>query len=200
MCSEKNYCTSCCHCDKKICSDCKESHLDILRREIARVNNQVRRTLPRLQDALNVIDKNTMQLQQNCTNIIEEVDTLYLRLSKALKDRTDTIKSEIEVFLGKEMKGLTCLRANLEHEISNFDSNSDFAEKHISPEAGAVAWDDNELMDTKDIFLRTMEFIRNFESEPGDYHRRVRFFIPQDPNQLANTLSNLGELDRKSVV
>jgi len=158
------------------------------------VNNQVRRTLPRLQDALNVIDKNTMQLQQNCTNIIEEVDTLYLRLSKALKDRTDTIKSEIEVFLGKEMKGLTCLRANLEHEISNFDSNSDFAEKHISPEAGAVAWDDNELMDTKDIFLRTMEFIRNFESEPGDYHRRVRFFIPQDPNQLANTLSNLGEL------
>lgn len=208
VCSEKNYCTLCCHCDKKVCSDCKEGHLDILRREIARVNNQVRRTLPRLQDALGVIDKNSTQLQTNCLSIIEEVDGLYRRLSKALKDRTDHIKGEIEAFMSKELKAMTGLRANLEHEISNFDSNSEFAEKHVtagtggteggssvsSSSASTVAWDDNELMDTKDIFLRTMEFIRNFETETGDYHRRVRFFVPQDPNQLSNTLANLGEL------
>lgn len=196
VCSEKNYCSVCCHCDKKICSDCKESHLEILRREINRVNNQVRRTLPRLHDALSTIDKNTAQLQQNCNSVIEEVETLYLRLSKALKDRTDAIKSEIEVFMAKEMKMLTGLRVNVEQEISNFDSNLEFSEKHIGAEgsSSAVAWDDNELMDAKDIFLRTMEFIRNFESETGDYHRRVRFFVPQEPNQLANTLANLGEL------
>ncbi|XP_057373034.1 serine-rich adhesin for platelets-like [Daphnia carinata] len=209
VCSEKNYCTLCCHCDKKVCADCKEGHLDILRREIARVNNQVRRTLPRLQDALGVIDKNSNQLQTNCLAIIEEVDGLYRRLSKALKDRTDFIKSEIEVFMAKELKALTGLRANLEHEISNFDSNSEFAEKHVtagaagtdggsstssSSSSNTISWDDNELMDTKDIFLRTMEFIRNFETETGDYHRRVRFFVPQDPNQLSNTLANLGEL------
>lgn len=199
VCSEKNYCTPCCHCDKKVCLDCKEGHLDILRREIARVNNQVRRTLPRLQDALGVIDKNSQQLQHNCLNIIEEVEGLYLRLSKALKDRTDGIKSEIEAFMTKELRAMTGLRANLEHEISNFDSNSEFADKHVTVAEGGttnnqVAWDDNELMDTKDIFLRTMDFIRNFESEPGDYHRRVRFFVPQDPNQLASTLANLGEL------
>ena len=208
VCSEKNYCTLCCHCDKKVCADCKEGHLDILRREIARVNNQVRRTLPRLQDALGVIDKNSTQLQTNCLSIIEEVDGLYRRLSKSLKDRTDHIKSEIEAFMSKELKAMTGLRANLEHEISNFDSNSEFAEKHVtagtggteggssftSSSANTVAWDDNELMDTKDIFLRTMEFIRNFETETGDYHRRVRFFVPQDPNQLSNTLANLGEL------
>ena len=208
VCSEKNYCTLCCHCDKKVCADCKEGHLDILRREIARVNNQVRRTLPRLQDALGVIDKNSTQLQTNCLSIIEEVDGLYRRLSKSLKDRTDHIKGEIEAFMSKELKALTGLRANLEHEISNFDSNSEFAEKHVTAGTGGtesgssftssstntVAWDDNELMDTKDIFLRTMEFIRNFETETGDYHRRVRFFVPQDPNQLSNTLANLGEL------
>ena len=194
VCSEKNYCSPCSHCDKRVCSDCKEAHLDILRREIARVNGQVRRTLPRLQDALGVIEKNSLQLQQNCSNIIEEVDGIYVRLSKALKDRTDSIKSEIEVFLSKELRALTALRANLEHEISNFDSNSEFAEKHINSENTSVTWDDNELMDAKDIFLRTMEFIRNFESEPGEYHRRVRFFMPQDVNQLTNTVANLGEL------
>jgi len=66
-------------------------------------------------------------------------------------------------------------------------------EKHIGVEGGTT-WDDAELMDAKDIFLRTMEFIRNFESEPGEYHRRVRFFIPQDLNQMAASLCNLGEL------
>nr|CAG4648513.1 EOG090X01W2 [Polyphemus pediculus] len=191
VCSEKSYCGPCSHCDKKVCADCKEAHLDILRREISRVNNQVRRTLPRLQDALGVIEKNSTHLQQNCASIIEEVDDIYHRLSKALKERTDFIKGEIEIFLAKEVRTLTSLRENLTHEISNFDSNSEFAEKHIGE--GSV-WDDNELMDAKDIFLRTMEFIRNFESEPGEYHRRVRFFVPQDLNQMAATLSNLGEL------
>lgn len=41
VCSEKNYCSTCSHCDKKVCNDCKEGHLDIVKREIARVNNQV---------------------------------------------------------------------------------------------------------------------------------------------------------------
>jgi len=192
VCSEKLYCTPCCHCDKKVCADCKEGHMDILRREISRVNNQVRRTLPRLNDAVGVIDKNSQQLQQNCAAIIEEVDDVYRRLSKSLKERTDYVKSEIEVFLAKECSSLSSLRDNLQHEIANFDSNSEFAEKHIGLESDT--WDDAELMDAKDIFLRTMEFIRNFESEPGEYHRRVRFFIPQDLNNMAASLSNLGEL------
>ena len=49
--------------------------MDILRREISRVNNQVRRTVPRLTDSLSVIEKNSQQLQQNCASIIEEVLT-----------------------------------------------------------------------------------------------------------------------------
>jgi hypothetical protein len=41
VCSEKSYCSVCVHCEKKICSDCKGAHMDILRREIARIDNQV---------------------------------------------------------------------------------------------------------------------------------------------------------------
>jgi hypothetical protein len=41
VCSDKSYCSVCVHCEKKICSDCKGAHMDILRREIARINNQV---------------------------------------------------------------------------------------------------------------------------------------------------------------
>lgn len=44
VCSEKSYCSMCVHCDKKICGDCKGAHMDILRREISRINNQVNLT------------------------------------------------------------------------------------------------------------------------------------------------------------
>jgi hypothetical protein len=46
VCSEKSYCALCVHCEKKICTDCKEAHMDILRREISRINNQVFYTSP----------------------------------------------------------------------------------------------------------------------------------------------------------
>lgn len=42
VCSEKAYLSACAHCDKKICEDCKSAHMDILRREITRINSQVK--------------------------------------------------------------------------------------------------------------------------------------------------------------
>lgn len=41
VCSEKAYLSHCAHCDKKICGDCKGAHMDIMRREITRINSQV---------------------------------------------------------------------------------------------------------------------------------------------------------------
>lgn len=42
VCSEKAYVTPCVHCEKDVCADCKGAHMDILRREITRINNQVK--------------------------------------------------------------------------------------------------------------------------------------------------------------
>lgn len=41
VCSEKSYCALCVHCEKKCCPECKDAHMDILRREITRINSQV---------------------------------------------------------------------------------------------------------------------------------------------------------------
>ena len=52
VCSEKAYVNLCSHCDKKCCDDCREAHCDILKREISRVNNQVKRGWHRLEDCV----------------------------------------------------------------------------------------------------------------------------------------------------
>ncbi|XP_076660153.1 tripartite motif containing protein thin isoform X2 [Halictus rubicundus] len=194
VCSEKSYCSLCVHCEKKCCPECKDAHMDILRREITRINSQIRRGLHRLQDALALVEKNTLGLQTNCASVTEEVDEIYRRLSKALKDRTEHLRNEVDRYLSTELRGLIQLKENLELEIANIQSNCDLAEAHINEN---VPWDDSELLDTKELFLRTVEFIRNFEYEAGDYSRRVRFVMAHDPNQLVLHVAGYGELNIK---
>lgn len=117
----------------------------------------MRRGLHRLQDALALVEKNTLGLQTNCASVAEEVDEIYRRLSKALKDRTEHLRNEVDRYLGSELRGLIQLKENLELEIANIQSNCDLAEVHINEN---VPWDDAELLDTKELFLRTVEFIR----------------------------------------
>ncbi|CAH1708499.1 unnamed protein product [Chironomus riparius] len=191
VCSEKSYCNVCMHCEKKICPDCKSAHMDILRREINRINNQIRRGVHRLHDILSVVEKNTQSLQNNCQSVSEEIDEVYRRLTKAVKDRTDHMRTEMDKYLTSEMKNLSTLKENLELEIANITSNSDLADKYMIE---SVEWEDCELMDTKEIFLKTVEFMRNFETETSDYSRRVRFSMACDPNQLVNNLCTYGDL------
>lgn len=104
-----------------------------------------------------LVEKNTLGLQTNCASVAEEVDEIYRRLSKALKDRTEHLRNEVDRYLSTELRGLIQLKENLELEIANIQSNCDLAEAHINEN---VPWDDSELLDTKELFLRTVEFIR----------------------------------------
>lgn len=192
VCSEKAYCGPCAHCDKKVCEDCKSGHMEVLRREIARINNQIRRGLNRLQDIVVIVDKNTASLQTNCAAVAGEVDEIHKRLAKALKDRTDFLRNEVDRYLATELRNLTNLKDNLDLELNNIQSNCDLADKYMNDD---VEWEDTELVDTKEIFLKTVEFLRNFEYEAGDYNRRIRFVMTHDPNQLVLHVASYGELN-----
>ncbi|XP_036223505.2 RING finger protein nhl-1 isoform X4 [Bactrocera oleae] len=192
VCSEKSYLSYCAHCEKKICEDCKSAHMDILRREITRFNSQIRRSLHRLQDTLAIIEKNSVSLQTNCVGVTEEIDEICRRITKAIKDRTDQLRGEVDRYLTIEMRNLTTLRENLDHEIQNISSNCDIVDKYMNE---TVEWDDCELMDTKEIFLKTVEFLRHFEYENTDYTRRVRFLVSIDPNQFVLNLATFGDLN-----
>ncbi|XP_053609187.1 RING finger protein nhl-1 isoform X2 [Plodia interpunctella] len=192
VCSEKAYCAPCAHCDKKVCEDCKAAHMEVLRREISRINNQIRRGINRLQDILGIVERNTTNLQTNCASVAGEIDEIHKRLLKALKDRTDFLRNEVDRYLATELRNLTHLKDNLELELSNIQSNCDLADKYMNDD---VEWEDTELVDTKEIFLKTVEFLRNFDYEAGDYNRRMRFIMTHDPNQLVLHVASYGELN-----
>lgn len=122
----------------------------------------------------------------------EEIDEIYRRITKAIKDRSDQLKGEIDRYLAVELRNLTTLKENLDLEITNITSNCDIVDKYMND---TVEWDDCELMDTKEIFLKTVEFLRHFEYENNDYSRRVRFIVSIDPNQLVMNLATFGDLN-----
>lgn len=111
-----------------------------------------------------------------------------------MKDRAEFLKHEVERYLQHELRNLSQFKNNMDQELTNIQSNCDLVDKYMQAESTLTTWDDCELMDTKDIFLKTMEFIRNFEYEPGDYARRVKFLVEKDPNTLAVSLSTYGDL------
>jgi len=193
VCNEKNYLSVCAHCEKKICEGCKNAHSDVVKREIGRINNQVKRASHRLNDQLNNVSRNISALKSNTSSVSEEIENISKRLQKAIRDREDYLKSEVQNQFNAEMRSMQMLHDGLEQEISNVNSNIELAEKHMDDE---TPWSDGELMDTKEIFLKTMEFIRSFDFDSGgDHSRKTRFLPPDDLNKLASTLSNMGELN-----
>ncbi|ROT62087.1 putative RING finger protein nhl-1 [Penaeus vannamei] len=124
-------------------------------------------------------------------SVTEEIENICVRLQKSLRDRCDFLKTELENYYQAELRNLTVLKEGLDQEVSNIGSNIELAEKHMDDD---TPWDDTELMDAKDIFLKTMEFIRSFDYEAGDYSRRARFNPPDDLNKLSTQLSTLGDI------
>jgi len=192
VCSEKAYVNPCAHCDKKVCDDCKEAHCDILKREISRVNNQVKRGLHRLEECLKQVERNQQLLESNATQVNTDIDEIHRKLTLAVQERCDYLKSSVDSYLATELKNLKELRANLDLELTNIQQNSDLIEKNMTDD---IKWDDNELMDTKDIFIKMMDFIRNYDAGSDEYTRRIRFIgHDSQSNDLAQKILGLGEI------
>lgn len=64
-CKEKGQLEMCAHCNRKICKDCKNAHIRILRKEISLINSQVREGLKDLCTTLHTTEENADKLQKN---------------------------------------------------------------------------------------------------------------------------------------
>ncbi|XP_022653025.1 RING finger protein nhl-1-like isoform X3 [Varroa jacobsoni] len=191
VCSEKQHLVTCHHCGKKICPDCKEAHLDVMRREIFRICSNVRRSLTRLEDTLKETKKNEDKLITNCTNVREEIADVIGRSVKDLERLKDRLSSEVDSYEETETGTLAKLSEDLEQEFSTINANCEVVEKYIDEDHD---WTDTELVEYKEIFIKTLEFLRNFDADTTDYGRRVRLNILTDTEQVHKILTGLLEL------
>merc|ERR1712098_769897 len=107
-------------------------------------------------------------------------------------ERTDYLKSSVDKYVITEMKSLKELKDNLDLEITNITSNSDLMEKNLDD---GTKWDDVELMDCKDIFIKMMDWIRNYDTSNEEYTRKIRFTCHDGVNDLARRILEIDHPD-----
>merc|ERR1712025_574181 len=159
--------------------------------EISRINNQVKRGLHRIEEAMLEVERNQTQLKSNADQVVTEIEEINRRLTLALKERTDYLKTSVEKYVSTEMKSLKDLKDNLDLEITNITSNADLMEKNLDD---GTTWDDVELMDCKDIFIKMMDWIRNYDTSNEEYNRKIRFSCHDTVNDMARRILEIGDL------
>merc|ERR1712223_502360 len=137
------------------------------------------------------VERNQTLLKPNADQVVTEIDEINRRLTLALKERTDYLKSAVEKYVTNEMKSLKDLKDNLDLEVTNITSNADLMEKNLDD---GTKWDDNELMDCKDIFLKMMDWIRNYDTSSEEYTRKIRFTSHDMINDLCKKILEIGNL------
>merc|ERR1712121_269157 len=145
----------------------------------------------RVEDALGQVERNQTQLKTNADTVVTEIDEIQRRLSNALKERTDYLKTSVDKYVMAELKSMKELKDNLELEITNIQSNSDLMEKNLDD---GTKWDDVELLDCKDIFIKMMDWIRNYDTSNEEYTRKIRFTCHDGVNDLAKRILEIGDL------
>merc|ERR1712226_897203 len=143
------------------------------------------------EEALSEVERNQSQLKTSAETVVKEIDEIQRRLTLALKERTDYLKSSVDKYVGQEMKSLKELKDNLDLEVTNIRSNSDLMEKNLDD---GTKWDDIELLDCKEIFIKMMDWIRNYDTSNEEYTRRIRFTCHDGVNDLARRVLELGDL------
>uniref|UniRef100_A0A1I7WUQ9 RING-type domain-containing protein n=1 Tax=Heterorhabditis bacteriophora TaxID=37862 RepID=A0A1I7WUQ9_HETBA len=160
ICDEKAECESCAHCDRKACRDCRQTHMEMLKRDMSRLLNQVRRLSNRITEASDGLSKGLELLALNCETTKGEVREYFHRYQRDLKKREDAFLTEIDTFQATESRLMSNLRDVLEIESSNM---SEAVARLDAAIKGECALDDNELVRLKNTFSEGLEYLRNFQ-------------------------------------
>ncbi|XP_054168848.1 RING finger protein nhl-1-like isoform X2 [Oppia nitens] len=191
VCSEKAFCEKCSHCDKKVCEECKVAHLDILKREITRINGQIRRGLTKLTEHSQQSGRTCDKLQTTSRQIRDEITECVRRIIKDLKDKEAKLLHELDEYTQTESKGGEKMKEDLEQELINITSNCELVESHITENE---EWTDTELVEYKEILVKTLEFLRNLDPDTSDVNRKIKFHYKSDFDALRRSVIDFGEL------
>ncbi|GMT19746.1 hypothetical protein PFISCL1PPCAC_11043, partial [Pristionchus fissidentatus] len=192
VCDEKSECETCAHCDRRACKECRNSHMEMLKRDLGRVLNQVKRLSNRIIDASDGVAKGMETTTINCEITKTEVKEYFHRYQKELKRREDHFLAEIDQFQNNESRILSNLRDVLELESSNMSEAVSRLEAALK---GECTIDDADLVKYKNTFTEGLEYLRNFQPDSEElFCKKLRFAPGDDAAKLPSAISTFGDL------
>lgn len=218
ICSEKAEVTQCAHCDKKVCEECKNAHVQIMQRELQRLNSQIRRALSRFNEELGQLKKCDDKLRFGCEQARSSIVDLAASLVCLIKEKEKQLLKELEEFQQSEESNLKKLREGLDEEYNNQLANCELIEKNVLNYSSTrqanqsnlnlsvleeddsanelIQWSDLELVEFRELFLKMLEFLRNFETLDGMEYARsaLKLDVIKDLDNVRKQAANYASL------
>ncbi|KAK0417194.1 hypothetical protein QR680_012872 [Steinernema hermaphroditum] len=192
VCDEKAQLEACAHCEKRACAECRTLHMETLRRDLARLLNQVKRLSSRVTDAAGNLAKGAETLRVNCEATKSEVREYFHRYIRELKRREENFLLEIDLFQQSEGRVVGALRDVLQLESDNMNQACEWLDQAL---AGSKKADDAQLVKFKNTFQEGLDYLRNFQPDAEDlFGKKIRFSPGDDASKLPTAIANFGEL------
>uniref|UniRef100_A0A915B0R8 RING-type domain-containing protein n=2 Tax=Parascaris TaxID=6254 RepID=A0A915B0R8_PARUN len=192
ICDEKATLELCAHCERRACADCRNTHMEMLKRDLNRMLNQVKRLSNRITEASDGLSKGAELLTLNCETTKDEVREYFRRYYRELKKKEELFIQEIETFHSTETRLMRNLRDILEIESSNMSEGCAYLEAALKGEREV---EDAELAKLKNIFSEGLEYLRNFQPDAEElFSKKLRFSPGDDASKLPTAIANFGEL------
>lgn len=99
VCDEKAEVEYCFHCEKRVCIECKSTHMEMVKRDLGRLINQVKRLSNRVTEASDCLTKGIDSLKLNCETTKDEVKEYIRRYMKELKKKEEHFVNDIDTFM-----------------------------------------------------------------------------------------------------
>uniref|UniRef100_A0A0N5A947 RING-type domain-containing protein n=1 Tax=Syphacia muris TaxID=451379 RepID=A0A0N5A947_9BILA len=196
ICDEKAELEVCAHCERRACKDCRATHMEMLKRDLSRMLNQVKRLSNRVTEASEGLSKGAELLTLNCETTKDEVKEYFRRYFRDLKKREELFLQEIETFHANETRLMRNLHDVLEIESNNMIEGKLFCCAYLeSALKGEREIQDAELVKFKNVFSEGLEYLRNFQPDADElFSKKLRFSPGDDASKLPSAIANFGEL------
>lgn len=149
----------CHHCDMTLCDSCRQSHMELMRRDLNQLVSKMRSGMPAISNALRVIENKSKMLTDRAerreANIANEIE----RYISKLKDRRNVLQRDVQVWLDDELKSLCSLHDKVELELA---STTSFCDRILKDRSMRIP--DKELVDMKRQCVRYSETIQAYEN------------------------------------
>ncbi|KAI6229187.1 RING finger protein nhl-1 [Aphelenchoides besseyi] len=192
ICDEKAELDICHHCERKACKECRNAHIEMLKRDLGRLLNQIRRLSNRVKEASEGMNKGMGQLESNAETTKTEIRDYFQRYASELKRREDHFLNEVDTFHQNEKRLMQSLQDVLDVERKNLSDACSWVDAALS---GSLEVKDEELCRYKTVFVDGVEYLRSFQPDSEDFFsKKIRFSPGDDASKLPTAISNFGEL------
>ncbi|KAI8482834.1 hypothetical protein Bbelb_394960 [Branchiostoma belcheri] len=186
---------------QRLCETCRKAHTSQLKTDIGHQTSQLWRELPKLSEAVNLVEKTATHIKQSGEMVKLDIKSSIDQNIRKLREREQILLNEVDLFLQSELRLLKVKQENLEVEVASIASHCDSAESRISQASpSGVAVTDAELLSLHKQGKEYLVQLQNTTIDAAvDDCKTIKFTL-QNSQTLHSNIATLGELSSSAFI